>query len=76
MKDPCNNCLVQPCCTKICWDKDNYKILLGEKVRNFQEAGIRGKYFNEFYKTIRKESANNTSLLRIKSNKRKLKGKP
>jgi hypothetical protein len=33
MKDPCIGCLVEPCCDKLCPEKENYNIL----VKNMQE---------------------------------------
>jgi len=37
MEDPCEKCIVQPCCSQLCWEKENYLTLLKIKSINFQE---------------------------------------
>jgi hypothetical protein len=44
MEDPCNECLVKPACTEVCWKKQNYGKLISEAVRRHESYLFRNDY--------------------------------
>ena len=72
MKNPCDECLVQACCSAECWDKQNYTILVQSKASNFRHVSGNPAFRDEFYKTMKIQTENSIDLMKIE---RRSKGK-
>jgi len=74
MGNPCNECLVQACCSSICPSKENYTTFINRKYDNFRQVAGNPAYHKQLSEITNEKVMNLMDQTNI-NNRTKKKGR-